>query len=68
MSSHKKQKSASKGQNQTPASRRTANPPGHPRGRETCPGAGFQEQDAKRRLGSFEGAGEHGRTGSRGHQ
>jgi len=28
----------------------------------------FQQHDAARRLGSFEGAGNHARTGNRGHQ
>jgi hypothetical protein len=28
----------------------------------------FQQHDAKRRMGGFEQAGEHARTGNRGHQ
>lgn len=71
MSRHKKQnKSASKGSNQSFADRRTANPPhggANPAHADTQ-GAPFHEQDAERRLGSFEGKGEHARTGNRGHQ
>lgn len=29
---------------------------------------GFQQHDAARRLGDYEGAGNHARTGNRGHQ
>jgi hypothetical protein len=34
----------------------------------TGDGDAFQHQDASRRLGDFEGTGEHARTGNRGHQ
>lgn len=56
----KKQKA--KGKQKTFAKKRTANPtPGQ--GPQT--GEGFQQQDPKRRLGNFETAGEHARTGTR---
>ncbi len=69
MSSQKK-KSPSKGSGKTFASKRTANPPGpRPRGQQNRNAtSSFQDQDAERRLGSFEGQGEHARTGNRGHQ
>jgi hypothetical protein len=63
-------KNHGKGKNKTFASKRTMNPPqgdGSHRG-DTPSDQGFQEQDAQRRLGSFEGKGEHARTPSRGHE
>jgi hypothetical protein len=70
MASHQKHKSASKGSNKTFASRRTMNPPqgdGSHQGNTGSPKA-FQQHDAARRLGDFEGTGNHARTGNRGHQ
>jgi hypothetical protein len=68
--SGKKNKSSRKGNQKTFAAKRTINPsftPGHQHaGSRTV--SGFQQHDARRRLGSFEGAGEHARTGNRGHQ
>ena len=70
--SHKKGKSSSKGSNKTFSSKRTMNQPQGGEGShqaDTQSGAAsFQQQDAERRLGGFEGAGEHARTGSKGHQ
>ncbi len=65
-----KKKSASKGKTKTFASKRTANPPGpHPHGKHNLNAtSAFQDHDAQRRLGDFEGRGEHARTGNRGHQ
>jgi len=65
-----KKKSPGKGSHKTFASGRTPNPPNpHPQGEEPLNAtAPFQEHDARRRLGSFEGKGEHARTGNRGHQ
>jgi hypothetical protein len=66
----KKHKSSSKGNQQTFASKRTMNPNfsgTHDHPEDTTTGA-FQQHDAERRLGSFETAGEHARTGNRGHQ
>lgn len=70
MASQKKQKSMAKGRNKTFASKRTANPPqGGRRGGENLKAtSAFQHHDALGRLGSFEGRGEHARTGNRGHQ
>jgi hypothetical protein len=66
----KKHKSGSKGSSKTFASRRTMNPSsaGRRQHAQSSTVAGFQQHDAAGRLGSFEGAGEHARTGSRGHQ
>lgn len=47
------------------ADKHTMNPP---RGRKKAETGGDQELDVKRRLGGFEGRGEHARTGNRGHQ
>jgi hypothetical protein len=60
-----------KGSQKSFASKRTINPPGdghhqQPTG-QTGDAAG-QEHDEKRRIGGFEGAGEHARTGNPGHQ
>lgn len=57
-----------KGKGKTFASRRTMNPPegGPTRKPDKESTKGFQEQDAARRLGNFETAGEHARTGNRG--
>lgn len=65
-----KKKSPSKSSGKTFGSKRTANPPGpHPHGEQNRNAtSGFSDEDAKRRLGDFEGAGEHARTGNRGHQ
>ena len=66
--SQKKHKSPPKGKNKTWASKRTANPP-QPHGEQPLnTTATFQSHDAKGRMGGFEGAGEHARTGNRGHQ
>jgi hypothetical protein len=67
---NKKKRKQSKGENKTYASKRTLNTPQSPGDQSsgTNTGASFQEHDAQRRLGSFEGTGEHARTGSRGHQ
>ncbi len=51
------------------AAKHTLNPPqgghGHPQdGKQPTD----QQHDASRRMGSFEGKGEHARTGNRGHQ
>ena len=65
-----KQKSFKKGSQKTFAAKRRINPPqarGDAHARRNT-GAPFQQEDVKRRLGSFEGAGEHARTGSRGHE
>ena len=43
--------------------KRTLNPPGG--SKKAGRGAPFNDQDAKRRLGNFEGAGEHPRQGGR---
>ena len=66
----KKKKSSGKGSNKTFASKRTVNPPQTSKKvkGETPEIAGFQPQDALRRLGDFEGRGQHARTGNRGHQ
>jgi hypothetical protein len=58
-----------KGSQKTFASKRTMNPSfsGH-KGKKLDMNEAFPQQDAKRRLGGFETAGEHARTGNRGHQ
>jgi hypothetical protein len=63
-----KKKSPSKGSQKTFAAKRTMNDTGGG-GHQANTGArkGFQNQDPKRRLGGFEGAGEHARTGNPGH-
>jgi len=65
-----KSKSPSKGSQKTFASKRTINAPQGDRshGANVGPGPSDQQQDAARRLGSFEGKGEHARTGNRGHE
>ena len=66
-----KKTTSSKGKLKTFASRRTINPTssgGHQHAGSTGEGGTFQSQDAARRLGGFETAGEHARTGNRGHQ
>jgi hypothetical protein len=71
MAARKRGKSPKKGSQQTFASRRTVNPTGRGRGSQPInpnAGASFHEHDPRRRLGSFEGAGEHARTGNRGRQ
>jgi hypothetical protein len=64
---HKKK--PGKGQEKTFASERTMNPTGSG-GHQPDKGKnqGFQPHDPANRLGSFEGKGEHARTGNRGHQ
>jgi hypothetical protein len=65
--SHKNQQGPSGGK--MFADKRTMNPTGRG-GHQPNTGAnqGDQTHDAKNRLGSFEGKGEHARTGHRGHQ
>lgn len=68
--STKTHKNAKKGKNKGFAQKRTMNPTS---ARANVPPANatkdqFQQQDGKRRLGSFEQKGEHARTGNRGHQ
>jgi len=59
-----------KGSNKTYSAKRTMNPPqgdgSHQQATNT--GKADQQQDPARRLGGFESAGEHARTGNRGHQ
>lgn len=65
-----KKRSSKKGANKTFASRRTLNP-GSGGGRQSAAGTSYQrdqEHEIPRKLGNFEGRGEHSRTGSRGHQ
>jgi hypothetical protein len=58
-----------KGNHKTWASRRTMNPSfSGNRGMKPNMNEAFPQQDAKRRMGGFETAGEHARTGNRGHQ
>jgi len=66
----KQSKSSKKGSQKTFASKRTMNPSsgGGTKQVHSNTKDAFQEQDAARRLGGFEGAGEHARTGNRGHQ
>jgi hypothetical protein len=68
---HKKHRGV-KGKAKNWASKRTMNTPAGPGPRPDTKGvsggAGFQEHDAKNRLGSFASAGEHARTGNPGHQ
>ncbi len=69
MSKSNKGKSSKKGSQKTFASRRTMNPPGEGTNQATTgDNNAFQQHDAANRLGSFEGAGNHARTGNRGHQ
>jgi hypothetical protein len=66
---HKKKNVPPQGQPPPTDSDRSPNPPKPDHGPEgRNPSPGFQEQDPKRRLGGFEGEGEHARTGNRGHQ
>jgi len=67
---HKKSPSVKKGRNKTFAARRTMNPPQGSNGRQVPAGGNktFQQHDPNRRLGSFEKAGGHARTGNRGHE
>jgi hypothetical protein len=63
------EKTGGKGKNKTFASKRTMNPPaGGDHQANKSGDQGSQDQDARRRLGSFEGKGEHARTPSRGHE
>jgi hypothetical protein len=69
MSHNRKGKSARKGSQKTFAAQRTMNPSfSGNQGQEPTLNDAFQEHDAKRRMGGFEQAGEHARTGNRGHQ
>jgi hypothetical protein len=70
MTAKKKHKSPGKGSSKTFASGRTMNPSfsGSHQDAGSSTLSGSQQHDAKRRLGSFEDAGEHARTGNRGHQ
>lgn len=63
-----KKKSPSKGSQKTFAAKRTMNTPagGSHQGNVQSQDK-FLEQDPKRRLGGFESAGEHARTGNPGH-
>jgi hypothetical protein len=65
---HHKGKSASKGSQKTFASKRTMNPSfsGNQHKKSNMKDS-FQQHDGKRRMGGFETAGEHARTGNRGH-
>lgn len=65
-----KKGSSRKGTNKTFAAKRTMNPPNTSgrRGVNNTTTGAFQQHDALRRMGSFEGTGEHARTGNRGHQ
>jgi hypothetical protein len=65
---HKKHPSPSKGSQKTFASERTINLPGEGSHNAPAGGAPLQQHDALNRQGSFETAGEHARTGNRGHQ
>jgi hypothetical protein len=71
MSSKKNRRSTGSGKKF--AERRTVNPAQGPEaGRQDAvpsnEGPQHQEQDPARRLGSYEGAGEHARTGNPGHE
>lgn len=72
MSENKKQKSPGKGNQKSFASKRTMNPPQGMVPPENAAQEGsnkaFQQHDANRRLGDYEGRGNHARTGNRGHQ
>jgi hypothetical protein len=70
MAAHHKDKSPKKGANKSFASKRRINPPLGDGSHQasTGPDKAFQQHDAANRLGSFEGAGNHARTGNRGHQ
>ncbi|MBY0526995.1 MAG: hypothetical protein K2R98_26615 [Gemmataceae bacterium] len=66
---HSKGKSPKKGSNKDFAAKRTMNPPGAGSHQgNTGDNKGFQQHDPANRLGSFEGTGNHARTGNRGHQ
>lgn len=64
----KKRNAAPKGGNKTFASKRTMNPPQGGHAAEAGSNKAFQQHDTTRRLGSFEGTGNHARTGNRGHE
>ncbi len=68
--SSKTHKNANKGKNKGFAGKRTMNPAGGMGSQQQNTGAhaAFQEHDPSNRMGSFEGKGEHARTGNRGHQ
>jgi len=68
MAHHEEKPTDNQVQGQKPsAAKRTMNPPQG--GRAHSPGAGpDQQHDARGRQGSFEGKGEHARTGNPGHQ
>jgi hypothetical protein len=64
-----KDKSSTKGSNKTFANKRTMNPPTGEGSHQADTGMGTadQQHDAANRLGSFEGKGNHARTGNPGH-
>jgi hypothetical protein len=64
----KTHKSSKKSDNKGFAEKRTMNPPneGGEHQHSTGDSKTFEHQDEKRRLGNFEGRGEHARTGNRG--
>jgi len=65
----KKHKSGKKGSEKTFAAKRTMNQPGKGSHQaNTGDSNTFQQHDAANRLGGYEGAGNHARTGNRGHQ
>jgi hypothetical protein len=67
--SNKHTKNLKKGSQKTFAAKRTLNPPGAGSHQaSTGDNKAFQQHDLDRRLGDFEGAGNHARTGNRGHQ
>jgi hypothetical protein len=70
MSDEKKKKRSKKGSQKSFASKRTMNPPQEDGSHQEATGMGnaAQEHDEARRLGSFEGTGEHARTGNPGHE
>lgn len=70
MATHKRGKSPKKGMHKTFSDKRTINPSQGVHGSKAASdrGAPFQQEDVARRLGDYEGTGEHARTGNRGHQ
>lgn len=66
----KKSAGAGKSRAKTSVARRTMNPPGGnaPHRGSTGSRKAFQQHDRAGRLGSFEGRGNHARTGNRGHE
>jgi len=65
----KKHKGSKKTSDKLFADKRTVNPPQEGAGQQNQgQGNHFQDQDEARRLGGFETAGEHARTGNPGHE